>query len=129
MESVLDEEVTYVTFPAWDGQKGVMTGTSPFLFKLGLGSMRADFPTGGNRWYLLDGGFAQLQSGDGEQVLTLLTDRALPAESLSVTDSEQELTAALAEAPSGIDRTELDRRRNLARAKVSMSRAIRERGI
>ncbi len=33
-ESLLDEEVTYVNLPAWDGQTGVMAATSPFLTKL-----------------------------------------------------------------------------------------------
>jgi len=133
LESVLDEDVTYVTLPAWDGQKGVMAGAASFLTALGLGSMRLDFASGGSRWYLLEGGFAQLQHAapDGNEsgdILTLLTDRAIPAEKLSVTDAEKELDAALNDSVVG-DREPLERRQNFARAKVTMAKAIRERGI
>ena len=37
-ESYLDEMVNYVSFPAWDGQVGVMPSTSPFLIEIGTGS-------------------------------------------------------------------------------------------
>ena len=59
-EAVLDEEVSYVSFPAWDGQVGVLAGTSAFLTEIGAGSLRIDFASG-PRLYLLDGGFAQMQ--------------------------------------------------------------------
>jgi len=127
LNSVLDEEVTYVTFPAWDGQQGVMTGAAAFLSKLGLGSMRLDFAGGGSRWFLVEGGFAQMQRSAEGEALTMLTDRAIPAETLSVTDAEKELSTALAETTG--DREAIDRRQNLARAKVAMATAIRERGI
>ncbi len=55
-EAVFDDEVTYASFPAWDGQQGVMTGQSPLLSRLGYGSLRLDFPEGGSRWYFIDGG-------------------------------------------------------------------------
>jgi F-type H+-transporting ATPase subunit epsilon len=71
-DAVFDEEVAYVTFPAWDGQQGVMPGQSPLLTQLGIGPMRVDFADGTSHWYLVEGGFAQVF----EDVLTVLTERA-----------------------------------------------------
>lgn len=124
-EPVLDQQVSYVTFPAWDGQKGVMPSASPFLAKLGLGSMRVDLPGGANRWYLIEGGFAQMQNN----VLTILTDRAVAAESLSVSDSEAELAAAVAEVAAGTARDAAAKRAELARARVALAKAAQGRGI
>ena len=71
-DSLLDEQVTYATFQAWDGQKGVAPGASAFLAKLGTGAARLDLASGQSRWFVIDGGFAQMQ-GDA---LTLLVDGA-----------------------------------------------------
>jgi len=89
-ESVLDDEITYASVPAWDGQLGVMTGQSPLLTRLGYGSLRLDFPEGGSRWFMIDSGFAQVQDGE----LTLITDQASPAETLSLEEAESELVEA-----------------------------------
>jgi F-type H+-transporting ATPase subunit epsilon len=88
-ESILDEEVEYVSFPAWDGEIGVMNGTSPFLMNLGTGPMRIDFGSG-SRHYLLEGGFAQMQ----DDTLTLLADDVMPADHIELKDAELELEEA-----------------------------------
>lgn len=124
-ESVLDQDAKYVTFPAWDGQQGVMPGQSPFLSRLGVGSMRVDFPNGAARWYLVDGGFAQMQS----DALTILTDRAAAAETLTVTEAEQELAAVTGKEATGGDRAALDRKQQSAREKLSLAKAAAGRGI
>ena len=95
--SVFDEDVTYVTFPAWDGQQGVMHGQSPLLTRLGIGSMRIERQGGGRRWYLVDGGFAQIN----RNALTILTERAMEPENLSLPDAERELAEANAAAIRG----------------------------
>jgi len=86
-ETVFDEDVVYVSFPAWDGQQGVMAGQSPLLSPPGTGALRVDLPGGETHWYLLERGFAQVQDG----ALTLLTDRVTPAGDLSVEDAEAAL--------------------------------------
>ena len=91
-ETVFDEEVAYASFPAWDGQQGVMAGQSPLLTRLGFGSLRLDFAEGGSRWYLLEGGFAEVMN----ERLSLLTERATPAEKLSVEEAQAELAEARA---------------------------------
>ena len=88
-ESFLDEMVEYVSFPAWDGQVGVMNSTSAFLTEVGAGALRIDFGNG-SRHYLLDGGFAQMQ----DEVLTLLSDSIIPADQIDLVDAEEELQAA-----------------------------------
>ncbi len=63
-------DATYVSFPAWDGQYGVMAGMAPMLGRLGSGPVTID--TGeGRETMSLEGGFAHMQGG----ALTLLTDK------------------------------------------------------
>jgi F0F1-type ATP synthase epsilon subunit len=156
-ESVLDHEVKYVSFPAWDGQQGVMPGQSPFLARIGVGSMRVEFAQGASRWYLIDGGFAQMQghlpagesnaSPGGDQVgsaggtLTILADRAITAESLVLSDAERdwaEISAAGAArgatggakpAAAVPEGEALARRQQFAREKVALARSTSSRGI
>ena len=124
-EAVFDDEVTYATFPAWDGQHGVMIGQSPLLSRLGYGSLRLDFPEGGSRWYLIEGGFAQVQKGE----LTLLTDQAIPAERLSLQEAEAELAEARARvATPGEDRGKILRDQQRAMAKKAVATAAEARG-
>ncbi|HCA39679.1 MAG: F0F1 ATP synthase subunit epsilon [Phycisphaerales bacterium] len=68
---VFEGEVTYVSFPAWDGQYGVMAGMAPMLGKLGSGSLTIDTAEGRTDMRLT-GGFAHMQGG----ALTLLTEHA-----------------------------------------------------
>ena len=126
-ESVLDEKVSYVSFPAWDGQVGVMSGTSPFLMELGAGALRIDFGTG-SRLYLLDGGFAKMQ----DDVLTLLADGVIPADHLDLAEAEQELVTANTEATEAgrttwADRDEVEHAQIRAQAKIALAKASASR--
>ena len=124
-ESVLDDEITYASVPAWDGQLGVMTGQSPLLTKLGYGSLRLDFPEGGSRWFLLDGGFAQVQDGE----LTLITDQANPAETLSIEEAEAELAEANARITTpGEDQEKVVKDQQRAMAKKVLAKETQSRG-
>ncbi len=115
--AVFDDEVGYVSFPAWDGQQGVMYGQSPQLAKLGIGSMRMDLSGGSSRWFLVDGGFAQAHEG----VLTILTERAIAAEDLSPEEVRAELSDANARAVAGgADRDEVESDQQRARCKVAL---------
>ena len=127
-ETVFEGEVTYASFPAWDGQRGVMTGQSPLLSRLGYGSLRLDFVEGGSRWYLIEGGFGQVRKGE----LTILTGRATPAERLSVEEAQAELAEATARVTkSGEDRAsvERDQQRALAKKAVAVAKSEREGAI
>ena len=119
-ETVFDEDVVYVSLPAWDGQQGVMPGQSPLLSQLVTGALRVDLPDGETRWYLLETGFAQVQDG----VLTLLTESATPANELSVEDAEAALAEAAARIPTGgkdLASIERDQQRALATKALAAS--------
>ncbi len=124
-ETVFDDRVTYASFPAWDGQHGVMPGQSPLLSRLGYGSLRVDLPDGGSRWYLLEGGFAQV-TDDG---LTLLTARATVADELDVEAAEAELAEAGARITAqGVRRDAAEREQQRALAKKALAAATLARG-
>ncbi len=124
-ETVFDEEVAYASFPAWDGQQGVMAGQSPLLTRLGFGSLRLDFAEGGSRWYLLEGGFAEVKN----EKLSLLTERATPAEKLSVQEAQAELAEARARVTAdGEDRARVERDQQRALAKSALAKAATARG-
>ena len=124
-ETVFDEEVAYASFPAWDGQQGVMAGQSPLLTRLGFGSLRLDFAEGGSRWYLLEGGFAEVKN----EKLSLLTERATPAEKLSVEEAQAELAEARARVTAdGEDRARVERDQQRALAKSALAKAATARG-
>jgi F-type H+-transporting ATPase subunit epsilon len=106
--------------PAYDGQLGVMTGQSPLLTRLGTGALRLDTSEGA-RWYLVDGGFAQVQ----DNALTLLTEFAKPGESLDRSEAEAELAEANARVTgdeADQARVEADQRRAYAKLEVIRSR-------
>ncbi len=128
--SILDEDVTYASIPAWDGSFGVLTDRAPILARLGVGELRLEFPDsakveGGQRSFLVEGGFVQMLSNR----LTVLAEKAIPAESLTLSEAEAELKAAEAKSiPEGTpDRNtkleQLQKDRQRARVKVQMARA------
>ena len=119
----LTEDATYVSFQAFDGQKGVMPGASPFLTRLGTGVFTLNGPAG-SKTLVVDGGFAQMQ-GDA---LTLLADTATPADGIDAKAASDELAQANAKAVSGSGTTEAardaaERAQALAHAKVAAARA------
>ena len=124
-ESILDDEVTYANFPAWDGQHGVIAGESPLLTRLGIGSLRLDFPEGGSRWFLIEDGFAQVQ----ENTLTLLADSATAAERITRQEAQSELAEANARVTEpGEDREQVERDQKRAMVKKTLSDIMAARG-
>lgn len=121
-ETVFDEEIEYASVPAWDGQQGIMTGQSPLLSRLAIGTARVDLPGGRSHTYLVEVGFAQVQGGD----LTVLTSRATPAESLSLEEAEAALAEAAARVTSaGKDLPKIERDQQRALAARALARANR----
>jgi len=123
-ESLLDDEVNYASIPAWDGQRGVMPGGSPALVQLGTGTLRLDFPEGGSRWYMVDGGFAQFHDNQ----LSLLSQLVGRAESINLGEAEAELAEANARVTqSKQDQEQVQRQQARAMAKIALATAHRER--
>lgn len=88
---VLEREATFVAFPAFDGEMGVLPHRAPILAKLGAGELRVESPEG-NADFFINGGFAQMV----DDKLTLLTEEAKPKAELDRGKAAQELAAALA---------------------------------
>lgn len=130
--SLVDEDVTYASVPAWDGLFGVLPGRAPILARLGVGELRLAFPDaskhgaeGGERSFLVDGGFVQMA---GES-LTILAERAVAAETLTESDAAAQLKAAESKtvpadaADRQAARARIDRERAAARAAMKIARA------
>jgi F-type H+-transporting ATPase subunit epsilon len=85
-KSLLDELVDFVALPLYDGELGVLPGRTPLIGRLGYGELRT---TKGDlaRRYFVDGGFAQVR----DDVVTILTQRAIPAEQLDPTAAAHDL--------------------------------------
>jgi F-type H+-transporting ATPase subunit epsilon len=88
--AVLDDTVDFVALPMADGELGVLPGRAPLIGRLGFGELRTRGGTGTQRFYL-DGGFAQVRNN----VVTVLTPRALKAEEINPEAAEQALREAL----------------------------------
>lgn len=130
--SLVDDAVTYASVPAWDGLFGVLPGRAPILARLGVGELRLEFAdtakgTGGERSFLIDGGFVQMA---GEQLM-ILAEKALPVEQINAAEADAELKAAQArsvpaDAPNKQAATaQLARERQMARTKVHLAKAKR----
>lgn len=128
--SLVNGPVTYASVPAWDGLFGVLPGRAPILARLGTGELKLAFPDegsakGGERSFLVEGGFVRMANNE----LTVLTERATPAESISESEAEAELKATLArsvpaDAPNRtVQLDRLAKERERARAKVTLAKA------
>jgi F-type H+-transporting ATPase subunit epsilon len=112
MAAVVDDQVSYANVPLHDGLMGFLPGRAPLLAALGTGELRLEFADtskgqGGSRAFLVEGGFVKMAADD----LTILAERAIPAESITLAEAEKELASA---------KDAKDRER--ARAKVNMAR-------
>ncbi|HQU47239.1 MAG TPA: ATP synthase F1 subunit epsilon [Pirellulales bacterium] len=87
--TVLDETAEFVALPLFDGEIGIAPLHSPMIGRLGYGEMRV---THGGRVarYYLDGGFVQVV----DDVVSVLTGRALPAGTLDAEVAVEQLNEA-----------------------------------
>lgn len=105
-EQTFDADVTQVILPAYDGQIGILTGHAPGLAKLGVGPLRVDLIGGESRYFLVDGGVAQIK----ENELTVVTDDATPASELNAETARA--TLAEAEARKDVDPKNIAKRQH-----------------
>jgi len=83
----LDTRARSVTLPLFDGQRGVARGHSPFIGRLRAGEVRITGEQGGAadavRSVFVDGGFVEV----GPNAVTIITQRAIPAENIDLTQA------------------------------------------
>ena len=115
--AVLDEPATFVVVPMYDGELGVLPGRLPLIGRLGFGELRLHQGNTVRRYYI-DGGFAQVR----DDVITLLTSRAVPAEEIKV-DAAREalLTAQRAVAATPEQQAAQQRQQDRARAQLRIA--------
>lgn len=85
-KSLLDDLVDFVALPLYDGELGVLPGRTPLIGRLGYGELRTNKGDHVER-YFVDGGFAQVR----DDVVTVLTHRAIPVSELDAIASAREL--------------------------------------
>src|SRR5262245_66097335 len=94
--TALETQADFVALPLFDGEAGVLPGRAPLIGRLGYGELRVR--RGGETLrYYVDGGFVQVV----ENVVSVLTNRAVPAKSLDANAVQQQLQDALSSHASG----------------------------
>jgi len=112
--AVLETEASFVAFPAWDGEVGVLHGRAPLLYKLGIGRLRAETPEGEQVFYV-DGGFAQMV----EERLTILTQQAKRPQEIDRAAAEKALAQAR-ETPAPDEEAVAARQKAIERARAQL---------
>ena len=88
--TVLDTPARFVALPLFDGQRGVGRGHAPFIGRLGAGEVRITAEAGAGdavRSTFVEGGFVEV----GHDAVTVITQRAVPAEKLDAAAARAEL--------------------------------------
>ena len=86
----IDTEADSVVLPMIDGELGILGSRAPMIGRLGYGTLKLKSSSGEERHYI-DGGFAQVENN----VVNILTSRAIPVTELDRGDAEQALTDAM----------------------------------
>jgi F-type H+-transporting ATPase subunit epsilon len=94
--TVLETPADFVALPLFDGEAGVLPGRAPLIGRLGFGELRVRAAGATHRYYV-DGGFVQV----ADNIVSVLTNRAIPAELLSSGAAEEQLRTAIARPAAG----------------------------
>jgi F-type H+-transporting ATPase subunit epsilon len=114
----LDETVNQAIIPAHDGLVGILTDRAPLLVKLGVGPLRIDTAGGQQRFFLIDGGIAQMKDNN----LTVLTTVATPASELDAQTAKAEYAEAAARKPTDA-KSQGDREHQMEKARAAQALA------
>ena len=117
-KTVCDVISEFVALTLYDGEIGIAPGRAPMIGRLGAGEMRITHEGHTSRYYV-EGGFVEVA---GEQV-TVLTDRAIPAEGLEEAVIQEQFNAARARAAHTPEAMAArDRAVDLSRAQLRVAR-------
>jgi len=121
-QTALETKAEFVAVPLFDGELGIAPNHSPLIGRLGYGELR--IKSGGQTaTYYVDGGFVQV----ADNVVAVLTNRAVPVESLDASAAEAQLQAAL-EKPGNTPELQEIRTRAVAQARAMVRAARHARG-
>jgi F-type H+-transporting ATPase subunit epsilon len=116
--ALLDETAELIVLPMYDGELGVLPGRAPLIGRLGYGELRIRRGDQTQRFFV-DGGFAQVR----DNVVTVLTARALRAEEINRTAVQQALEEA--QRPTSDPQAQEARTRTQQRARAQLRIADR----
>jgi F-type H+-transporting ATPase subunit epsilon len=119
--TVLDTPADFVALPLYDGEAGILPGRAPLIGRLGYGELRVRIGKATRRYYV-DGGFVQVANN----IVSVLTHHALPAESLDAGAAGEQLRTALARRAAGREEMAI-RERLIAQARGQVRVAERSR--
>jgi F-type H+-transporting ATPase subunit epsilon len=113
-KTLLDQVVDFVSLPLYDGELGVLPGRAPLIGRLGYGELRTKQAETVQRYYV-DGGFAQIR----DNVVTVLTNRALTTDAIDPTAAARELGQAQ-EKPARSDLEFTEKQKAVARSRAML---------
>jgi F-type H+-transporting ATPase subunit epsilon len=120
-QTALETKAEFVALPLFDGEIGIAPNHSPLIGRLGYGELR--IKSGGQTLsYYVDGGFVQV----ADNIVAVLTNRAVPSQQLDVAAAEQQLAAAR-QRPAGTPELMAIRDRQIAQARAQIRAAGRAR--
>jgi F-type H+-transporting ATPase subunit epsilon len=96
--TALDTQADFVALPLYDGEAGILPGRAPLIGRLGYGELRVRSGRITQRYYV-DGGFVQVS----DDIVSVLTGRAIPAEQLNIGAANEQLRTALDRSAAGPD--------------------------
>ena len=117
-KAVLDEPATFIVVPMFDGELGVAQDRLPLIGRLGFGELRI---TQGQvvKHYFIDGGFVQIRNN----VVTVLTSKAIPAKDIKVAEAENVLrTHKVETTPEG--QAALEKAQQRARVQIHIAEKV-----
>jgi F-type H+-transporting ATPase subunit epsilon len=119
--TVIDTPAEFVALPLYDGEVGIAPGRSPLIGRLGYGELRIRQHGAEQTRMYVDGGFVQVV----DNVVSVLTNRALPAHTLDTAVAEEQLRTALASRAAGEQELAIrDRLISQARGQLRVARRV-----
>lgn len=120
-QTALETQAEFVALPLFDGEIGIAPNHSPLIGRLGYGEMRIKSGSQ-TQVYYIDGGFVQV----ADNVVAVLTNRAVPAAKLDPVAAETQLQTANQRIANTTELFEI-RDRQVAQARAQIRTAKRAR--
>ena len=116
--TLLDQSIQSLRCTLFDGQIGILPGRMPMVGRLGYGELAFHSNDGAEVSYFVDGGFLQVQGN----VISVLTEQAIPVSELNSADAEKLLEESLARPAIGDEQCNArERDQSRARAMLMLS--------
>ncbi len=86
-KTLIDEPVSAIQFPLFDGQIGILPSRAPMVGRLGCGELTYTNEKGEKHSYFIDSGFVQVKGS----VVSILTNNAVLPENIDVSEAQTKL--------------------------------------